>query len=73
MLEINIKDVFILRWNKMDRKFWRKNGKENFYFVGVWLEGDVKKLVGSRCFLPDPIKMFSFQNGGKIDLEEFNR
>ena len=57
----------------MDRKFWRKNGKENFYFVGVWLEGDVKKLVGSRCFLPDPIKMFSFQNGGKIDLEEFNR
>ena len=35
---------------------------ENF-LVGVWLEGgEEKNVVGSKCFLLEPIKMFSSQN-----------
>ena len=42
------------------------------FLVGVWLErGEGKKLLGPRCFLPEPTKMFSLQNREKNEWEEF--
>ena len=57
----------------MDGKFLRENGKENF-FGGCLVGGrGGKKLVGPRCFLFGPIKMFSLQNGEKAEWGEFDR
>ena len=34
--------------------------------MGVWLKGERKKIMmGSTCFLSEPTKIFSFQNGEK--------
>ena len=57
----------------MDGKFLRESGKENF-FGGCLVGGrGGKKLVGPRCFLFGPIKMFSLQNGEKTEWGEFDR
>ena len=38
----------------------KRGGKE--IYLSVWLDGFVEgKLVGPRCFLPGPTKMFSPQ------------
>ena len=57
---------------------WIENFGENMgmkaFFVGVWLEGgEGKKLMGPKCFLPGPTKMFSLQNREKTEWEEFNK
>ena len=57
---------------------WIENFGENMgmkaFLVGVWLEeGEGKKLVGPKYFLPEPIKTFSLQNGEKTKWEEFNK
>ena len=53
-----------IRWMK---NFGKKMGRKAF-LVGVWLEGgERKKLVGLRCFLRNPTKIFSLQNGDKIE------
>ena len=45
-----------IEWMK---NFGKKMRKKTF-LVGVWLEeGEGKKLMGSRCFLFGPIKIFS--------------
>ena len=35
--------------------------------------GERKIIVGSLCFLSEPIKRFSLQNGEKIEWGEFDR
>ena len=51
----------------MDGKFWRENGNENFFRVYLvrWEEREINGRVG--CFLPEPTKKFSLQNGEKTD------
>ena len=56
--------------------WWMENFGEKMrrktFLVGVWLErGEGKKLLGPRCFLPEPTKMFSLQNREKNEWEEF--
>ena len=35
---------------------------EKTLFMAVWLErGEGKNLMGPKCFLPEPVKMFSPQ------------
>ena len=36
------KGVFVWRWNKVDKKLWIENGKENF-FECVWLDEEKGK------------------------------
>ena len=46
---------------KKNEKMGRENSLES-----VWLrEGERKIIVGSMCFLSEPIKRFSLQNGEK--------
>ena len=57
---------------------WMENFEEKIgiktFLVDIWLEGgEGKKLVGPRCFLSGPTKMFSLQNGEKTEWEEFDR
>ena len=48
-------------------------GRKTF-FVSVWLEeGEGKKLMGFRCFLFRPTKMFFVQNGETTEWEESDR
>ena len=45
----------------------KRGGKE--ISLSVWLDGFVEgKLVGPRCFLPEPTKMFSPQIGEKTGV-----
>ena len=45
-----------------------ENWGNKTFLVGVWLGGgeEKKKLVELGCFLPEPTKMFSLQNGEKL-------
>ena len=55
------KGVFVWRWNRIDRKLWRENGKNNFFGVCLvgWRERKINggaqvffSLGPPKCFLP---------------------
>ena len=50
--------MFVWRWNRMDEKFWRENGKENFFEVC---------LIGwRRRKINDGAQVFSLQANQKV-------
>ena len=61
--------VDLIENGKKKKKMRRVNFLEN-----VWLGGGERKMMlGLRCFLPRPIKKFSYQNEEKTKWGEFDR
>ena len=52
----------------MEKKKKKKDKMRRKLFECVWLEEEERKMiVGSRYFLPEPIKKFSQQNRRKLN------
>ena len=63
------KGVFVWRWNKVNKKLWKKNRKINFFRVCLVEWGERKINCGPMCFLSVPIKKFSPKNWEKTRRE----
>ena len=70
-LRVCLVEWILGRLEKRERER-EKMRKENF-LEGVWLGGEEgKMIVGPWCFLPEPIKKFSPQNGEKTGWGKFD-